>query len=431
MEVGVVGCGYVGLSFGAVLAEKGHFVTCMDIDEQKVELIEDGESPLEEEGLEELLSRQVRKGRIDASTETEDAVVGKDLVFITVNTPTAENGEIDLENVKSSVENISRALEEGENSGDPVIVVKSTVLPGTTEKQLLPVLENQGLVEGGDFHLCVNPEFMSQGTALEDVRNPDRVVIGGKSESAMDRLEDFYSGFDTTVFRTSTETAEMVKYVSNALLATKISFINEVGNLCKSLGIDSYEVADAVGMDERVERSFLDSGAGFGGSCLDKDIRALSKLAEEMKTGNRMLETVLEINEEQKTRIVDQLEQKFSKLEGKSIAILGLSFKPGTDDITNSPAIDVIQRLQEDGAEIKAYDPEAMENMRDVFPEISYQNSYQEALKNSDAALLLTDWEEFEEISRGDLKGMKNPLLLEGRRISHSARKYSEGITWP
>jgi UDPglucose 6-dehydrogenase len=272
---------------------------------------------------------------------------------------------------------------------------------------------------------------MSQGTALEDVRNPDRVVIGGRSKSAMNRLEELYSEFDTTVFRTSTETAEMVKYVSNFLLATKISFINEIGNLCKRLDIDSYEVADAVGMDERVERSFLDSGAGFGGSCLDKDIRALSTLAEEMKTGNRMLQTVLEINEEQKTRIVDQLEQKLSELEGKSIAILGLSFKPGTDDITNSPAIDVIQRLQEDGAEIKAYDPEAMENMRNVFPEISYEKSYQEAVKNSDAALLLTDWEEFEEISRGDLNEMKNPLLLEGRRISHSARKYSEGITWP
>ena len=431
MKVGIVGCGYVGLSFGAVLAEKGHFVTCMDIDEQKVESIDRGEVPFEEEGLEELLSRQVKKQRIDTSTDAIDAVKGKSLIFIAVDTPTTENEGLDLEKVKCSVENISKAIKRKEDSEDPIIVIKSTVLPGTTKEQLLPILENQGLIEGKDFHLCVNPEFMSQGTALEDVRNPDRVVIGGRSKSAMNRLEELYSEFDTTVFRTSTETAEMVKYVSNFLLATKISFINEIGNLCKRLDIDSYEVADAVGMDERVERSFLDSGAGFGGSCLDKDIRALSTLAEEMKTRNRMLQTVLEINEEQKTRIVDQLEQKLSELEGKSIAILGLSFKPGTDDITNSPAIDVIQRLQEDGAEIKAYDPEAMENMRNVFPEISYEKSYQEAVKNSDAALLLTDWEEFEEISRGDLNEMKNPLLLEGRRISHSARKYSEGITWP
>jgi len=184
-------------------------------------------------------------------------------------------------------------------------------------------------------------------------------------------------------------------------------------------------------MDERVDRRFLDSGVGFGGSCFDKDIRALSKLAEEMETGNRLIETVLGVNEGQKTRIVDQLEQKVSSLEGKSIAILGLSFKPGTDDITNSPAIDVIRRLQENGVEIKAYNPEAMDNMQNVFPEISYQNSYEEALKSSDAALLLTDWDEFEEISRRDLKVMKSPLLLEGRRISHDAKNHSEGVTWP
>jgi UDPglucose 6-dehydrogenase len=232
--------------------------------------------------------------------------------------------------------------------------------------------------------------------------------------------------------RTSLKAAELIKYASNSLLATKISFINEIGNLCKELGIDVYEVADGVGMDHRIERSFLNSGAGFGGSCFPKDVRALIKFMEDQGEKPRILEDTISVNEDQKTKLVEQLKDHYPDLSGKTIAVLGLSFKPGTDDIRQSPAIDIISELKEAGAEVKAYDPKAIENMKQKHPEIEYTSDYQEALENADAGLIVTDWEEFNSINRGDLQTMKKALLLEGRRMNYDVDEENrKGITWP
>lgn len=278
----------------------------------------------------------------------------------------------------------------------------------------------------------MNPEFLREGTALKDFLNPDRIVIGELDEKSGDKLEKIYSEFEAPVVRTGLKEAELIKYGSNSLLATKISFINEIGNLCKQLGIDVYDVADGVGMDSRLERSFLNSGIGFGGSCFPKDVRALIRFMEEEGEDPKILRNVVELNQGQKVKLVEQLEQKLEDLDGKTVAVLGLSFKPGTDDIRQSPAIDIISELKEKDVNVKAYDPEAMENMEQRHPDTVYTESYQEALEGSDAALLVTDWPEFDEISRKDLKTMENPLILEGRRMDYDLPDdKTEGVTWP
>jgi UDPglucose 6-dehydrogenase len=278
----------------------------------------------------------------------------------------------------------------------------------------------------------MNPEFLREGTALNDFLEPDRIVIGELDERSGDVLEKGYSEFDAPIMRTSLKAAELIKYASNSLLATKISFINEIGNLCKELGIDVYEVADGVGMDHRINRDFLDSGIGWGGSCFPKDVRALASFIEEKGEEARILNDTIEVNEDQKTKLVEQLEEHYPDLSGRKIAVLGLSFKPGTDDIRQSPAIDIISELKQKGAEIKAYDPKAIKNMKQKHPSIEYTSSYEEAMNDTDAALLVTDWSEFNQISRKDLKTMNKPLMLEGRRIGYDLnKKNKEGVTWP
>jgi UDPglucose 6-dehydrogenase len=305
-------------------------------------------------------------------------------------------------------------------------------VPTTTEEKVIPILEQSGKDAGEDFGVCMNPEFLREGTALDDFLNPDRIVIGELDERSGEDLEKIYSDFEAPIMRTSLKAAELIKYASNSLLATKISFINEIGNLCKELGIDVYEVADGVGMDHRIERSFLDSGAGFGGSCFPKDVRALIKFMEDNVEQPRILEDTISVNEDQKTKLVEQLKQHYPDLSGKTIAVLGLSFKPGTDDIRQSPAIDIISELKEAGANVKAYDPKAIENMKQKHPEINYTSDYQEALENADAGLIVTDWEEFNSIDRGDLQTMNKALLLEGRRMNYDIDEENrEGITWP
>lgn len=430
MDISIVGTGYVGLPAGTGLASKGHQVTCVDIDEEKVREINRGECPIFEEDLPEMLEEVVSNGSLEAATDTLNAVKNTEITFLAVGTPKREDGSINLDYIKQAAQDVAEGLKE--KNGYHVVVVKSTVVPKTTEEEIIPIIEEySGRKAGEDFGVCMNPEFLREGTALNDFLEPDRIVIGELDRLSGDKLESVYLDFDAPVLRTSLKAAELIKYASNSLLATKISFINEIGNLCKELGIDVYEVADGVGMDHRIERSFLDSGAGFGGSCFPKDVRALIHFMEENSVEPRMLESTIEINEDQKTKLVRLLEQKFNSLENKKVVVLGLAFKPGTDDIRNSPAIPIIQELKEKGADVKAYDPKAIENMKQKHPDIKYVESYQEAMKDSDAALLVTDWEEFNELSREDLKTMNNPLLLEGRKFSHNLSEDSkEGITW-
>lgn len=431
MNIAVIGTGYVGLPAGAGLAKHGHEVTCVDIDEEKVERINSGECPIFEKGLPELLDEVVSSGKLEATTDTVSAVKEADIVFLAVGTPMDDEGNINLEYIRQASRDVSEGMKQ--RKGYQTIVVKSTVVPGTTE-DLIDILEESGKEVGEDFGVCMNPEFLREGTALDDFLEPDRIVIGELDEKSGEELEKIYSDFEAPIMRTGLKEAELIKYASNSLLATKISFINEIGNLCKELGIDVYEVADGVGMDHRINRDFLNSGDGFGGSCFPKDVRALIKFMQDREVEPRILESTIEVNSDQKTRLVELLEKRIGTPEGKTIAVLGLSFKPGTDDVRKSPAIPIIQELKEEkGAEIKAYDPEAMENMKEKHhPEIQYCDTRQEALKDSDAALIVTDWEEFNQITLEEINKMKNPVILEGMKPDYELpNEKTEGVTWP
>lgn len=430
MNIAVIGMGYVGLPLGAGLASKGHNVACVDIEEEKVEKINNGDCPMYEENLSDLIENLVSKNILSATTDTKSAVTNADIVFLAVGTPMDEEGDINLEYIEKASKDISEGMREKESY--QTIVVKSTVTPGTTENKIIPILEESGKKAGKDFGVCTNPEFLREGTALDDFLNPDRIVIGEFDERSGRILEKTYSDFGAPIIRTDLREAELIKYVSNSLLATKISFINEIGNLCKELDIDIYDVADGVGMDQRVERSFLDSGAGFGGSCFPKDVRALVKLMEKNGKASEILQSVIDVNENQKTRLVEQLQNHYPDLSDKTIAVLGLSFKPGTDDIRQSPAIEILSELKQKGAEIKAYDPKAIDNMKKKYPDIEYTSNYKSALQDSDAGLIVTSWQEFNDISWKDLKEMKNALILEGRRMNYNLPDDNrEGITWP
>jgi UDPglucose 6-dehydrogenase len=431
MNIAVIGTGYVGLPAGAGLAKHGHKVTCVDIDEEKVEKINNGECPIYEEDLPELLDHVVSEGKLEATTDAVSAVKNADVVLLAVGTPMDEEGNINLEYIKQAAKDVSKGMKE--RDGYQTIVVKSTVVPTTTEKEITPILEESGKKAGKDFGVCMNPEFLREGTALNDFLEPDRIVIGEYDGKSGDTLEKIYENFDAPILRTSLRAAELIKYASNSLLATKISFINEVGNLCKELGIDVYEVADGVGMDHRVKRDFLNSGDGFGGSCFPKDVRALIRFMEKNNTEPRLLQSTIDVNVDQKIKLVELLEERVEDLEGNTVTVLGLSFKPGTDDVRKSPAIPIIQELKEKGVKVKAYDPEAMENMKQKHhPDIQYCETRTEALKNSDAALLVTDWPEFDEITRKELKQMNNPIILEGMRPDYELdEKNREGVTWP
>jgi UDPglucose 6-dehydrogenase len=430
MNIAVIGSGYVGLPASAGFAKHGHDVKCVDIDEEKVEKINNGECPIYEEGLPELLDQVVSEGKLEATIDTVTAVKNADIVMLAVGTPMDKEGNINLDYIEQASKDVAEGMKE--RDGYQTIVVKSTVVPTTTEEKVIPILEKSGKEAGEDFGVCMNPEFLREGTALDDFLNPDRIVIGELEEKSGDKIEEMYSEFDAPKIRTSLRAAELIKYASNSLLATKISFINEIGNLCKELSIDVYEVADGVGLDSRIKRAFLDSGAGFGGSCFPKDVRAVASFMEQQGLEPRILNDTIAVNEDQKTKLVEQLKEHYPDLSGKKIAVLGLAFKPGTDDIRHSPAIDIISELKNLGAEVKAYDPKAVENMRKNHPEVTYTSSYQEALKDCDAGLIVTDWEEFNSIDRGDLKTMNKALLLEGRRMNYDVDEENrEGVTWP
>ena len=428
MKIAVIGTGYVGLPAGAGFAKHGHDVTCVDIDEEKVEQINRGECPIYEEGLPELLEKVVGNGKLEASTDTTTAVKNADIVMLAVGTPMDEEENINLDYIEQASRDVMEGMKERE--GYQTIVVKSTVVPGTTEG-LIEIFEESGKKAGEDFGVCMNPEFLREGTALYDFMHPDRIVIGELDERSGDQLEKIYSKFDAPIMRTSLEAAELIKYASNSLLATKVSFINEIGNLCKKLGVDVYEVADGVGMDSRLKRDFLNSGPGWGGSCFPKDVRALIKFMEDKEVDSGVLKSAVEQNKKQKTRLVEILEDKIN-IEGKTIAVLGLAFKPGTDDIRNSPAIDIMSELKEKRAEVKAYDPEAMENMREKHPDIEYAESAASALQEADAGLIVTHWEEFNDLTMEEIRMMNNPIIIEGRKMEYEIlEEHTEGITWP
>ncbi len=428
MEIAVIGTGYVGLCSGAGLAHRGNKVVCVGRDRAKIDNINRGVPPIFEEGLEAMLSSLVSEGRLSATDDMTAAVRGAKATLICVGTPSGEDGRIDLSQMEAAARQLGEALKGVEYH---VFVVKSTVVPGTTEKVAGILEEVSGKKAGEDFGVCMNPEFLREGRALEDFLKPDRVVIGEMDKRSGDLLEGVYRGFGAPVLRTSLRTAEMIKYASNSLLATKISFSNEVGNLCKKLGVDVYEVMKGVGLDHRISPSFLQAGIGFGGSCFPKDVSALKSLAEDSGCENQILAGVLDVNRRQRLRIVELLEKRVGGLEGKTIALLGLAFKGGTDDIREAPSLEIIRALLGKGAAVRAYDPQAAEHVKRLFPGIAYAGSAREALDGADACLLLTEWEEFSRLEEEDFRAMKNRVIIEGRRVLDRGKVSGfEGICW-
>ena len=421
MNISIIGTGYVGLVSGVCFAKLRNNVICVDIDKKKIDKINNAIPPIYEEGLEELLSKH--KDRIKATTDYSSSINNTDVTFICVGTPSKEDGSIDLTFIKEVTIEIAKVLKQKDKYH--LVVVKSTVLPGTTRDVVLPLLEKySGKKVGKDFGLAMNPEFLREGIAVDDFLKPDRIVIGSYDDKSRDILRKLYKDFSCPLVETSLSAAEMIKYASNCFLATKISFINEIGNMCKKLDIDSYEVADGMGLDNRIGRAFLDSGIGWGGSCFPKDLHALLAWAKKEKEEAKIIESAIEVNDLQPLKLIELLKKHIPNLNGKTIGVLGLSFKPNTDDIRESRAIPMIRKLLEDGAEVKAYDPKAMNNFEELYPQIEYCSSAEEVL-NSDAILITTKWEEFKKL---DYKGK---IVIDGRKLKEAENaEIYEGVCW-
>lgn len=427
MKISVIGSGYVGSVTAACFAEVGHEVVCVDIDKKKMDQINAGIPPIYEEGLGELLQKHAGKS-LTATTDYDSAIMNTNISFICVGTPSAEDGDIDLSIVRAATASIGAVLAKKE--GYHVVVVKSTVVPETTEKFVLPVLEEtSGKVAGKDFGVAMNPEFLREGKAVYDFMHPDKIVVGAIDPKSGDLVSELYRTFKCEVTRTNPSTAEMIKYANNSLLATKISFANEIGNICKKLGIDTYEVMEAVGKDSRISPKFLNSGAGFGGSCFPKDVKALIGKAKEIGYSPVLLESVIGVNEKQPIMMTEMLQRKIRNLAGKKVAILGLAFKNETDDIRESRAIPVIAELLRLGAKVSAYDPMATENMKRIFPTIGYSGKAKDALEGADACLVMTEWDEFKRLD-SEFEVMKEKIVIDGRRVIKAKNIDYEGLCW-
>ena len=422
MKISIIGCGYVGCVTGVCFADLGHDVVLVDVDPAKVRAIGAGQSPIYEPGLEDLIRKN--RDRISATTDLRVAVGSTDITFVAVGTPSREDGAIDLSYILTACEEIGQALKEKE--AFHTVIIKSTVFPGTTKEMAGPVLEKaSGKMAGKDFGLGSNPEFLREGSAVRDCLSPDRIVIGADDPRTAGILGDLYAPVGAAVLVTPVTTAEMIKYTSNAVLAAKISLANEIGNLCKRLGVDSREVFTVVGMDGRVSPAFFRTGIGFGGSCFPKDVRALIAGARAHGEDLKILRAVLEVNEEQPKRLLSLLQRHIPDLQGKTIGVLGLAFKPDTDDVRESRAGPVVADLLAAGARVVAYDPAAMENFRRIFPQVTYAPAPDEVLE-ADAVLILTEWGEFEGL---DYRGR---IVIDGRRLEKAKDEAAvyEGVCW-
>jgi len=425
MNISVIGAGYVGLIITAGLSEKGHNVTCVDIQKERVELINLGKTPLFEEGLEEILKKNAGKN-LRATTDLED-ILNTDVTFICVQTPADFDGTVDLRYIKKAVSDMGKILRKKDSY--QLVIVKSTVPPGTTEEILIPLLEkNSGKIAGRDFGVVMSPEFLREGMAMRDFLNPDRIIIGAYDKRAVKIVKEVYKA-NCPVFETTPRTAEMIKYASNIFLATKISFINDIGNICKKLDIDVYEVAEGLSLDHRISPHFLRAGLGWGGSCFPKDIRGLVHKSRELGYEPKLVGGVIQINEEQPKIMVRLGKNKLGSLENKKAAVLGLAFKGNTDDVRDSQALPVIELLLREGAEVTAYDPKAMENAKKVLDNrVRFADSAEKALKDADIAFIATDWDEFKNIK---FDGMKRKIVIDGRNILRGRRDIDyEGLCW-
>lgn len=423
MKVGVIGTGYVGLIQAIGLAELGYEVLGIEIDENKVKKLNSGEATIHEEDLEKLLKKNI--GEKLNFTDDYKKLNDCEIIFICVGTPQDKEGKADLSYVFSAAKSIRDNLDDNYK----VVVIKSTV-PAGTNRKFKEILKNKNV------DVVSNPEFLREGSALHDFFNPDRIVLGFENddkEGAKKKMLELYKNFknkDVPFIITTWETAELIKYANNAFLATKISFINEIGNLCKKLGVDVYDVAEGIGADKRINRSFLNAGLGFGGSCFPKDVSALISTGKEAGEEPKLLEEVINLNERQPEKMLGLLRKKVPKLKDKKIAILGLAFKPNTDDVRESRAIPLIEKLKEEGAVVYASDPKAINNMKEIIPEgenLTYLENAQEAINKSDIVLIATEWPRFADLD------YKDKIVIDGRNVIPKEKRRNldyEGVCW-
>ena len=414
-KITIIGTGYVGLVSGAGLSDFGNSVICVDIIKEKISRLKNGILPIFEPGLKELVNKNVDAGRLSFTSNIDAAIQEAEVIFIAVGTPEAEDGTADI----SAVESVARAI--GKNiNGYKVICTKSTVPVGTGK--LITKIINETKDSKYEFDYVSNPEFLREGSAVKDFLWPDRVVIGASNDKAFKVMKDVYSPLyinDKPILHTSVITAEMIKYAANAFLALKISYINEVANLCDSLGADVHQVAKAMGQDGRISPKFLHPGPGFGGSCFPKDTKAFAALSRAQGLRMNTIEAAIETNDIQKQIMVDKMKNLMGgNFDGKQIAVLGLAFKPNTDDIRDSASITMIDSIIKGGGHIRAYDPIANQSMKNIFPDLNYFMSWEEAIKDADGVAIMTEWNEFRGISLSSLKSLlKSPIILDTRNI--------------
>ena len=424
-KIAVAGTGYVGLVAGVCFAERGHNVICVDVDEAKVELMKSGKCPIYEENLEELMIKNYKEGRLDYTTDYKEAYKDADAIFIGVGTPEQEDGSANLSYVATVSRQIAESVEK-----DCLVVVKSTVPIGTNDK--VEQFIKDSLTHNVKIEVASNPEFLAQGHAVRDTLHAKRIVIGTESKEAEQKLKEIYEPFELPIVSVNRRSAEMIKYASNDFLALKISYMNDIANLCELVGANIEDVAEGMSYDPRIGSSFLHAGIGYGGSCFPKDTKALKYLAKQHGYKLKTVEAAVDVNEQQKTKLFKKASERLITFNGLKVAVLGLTFKPGTDDLREAPSINNVELLLKNGANIYAYDPVGIENFKKKYPnQIIYVNNPEEALKDANVCFLFTEWEEIKEIKPDTYKKlMKTPLVYDGRNMYELNEMKDSGVEY-
>jgi UDPglucose 6-dehydrogenase len=423
-NIAVIGTGYVGLVTGTCFADLGNKVTCIDIDERKIQTLREGKTPIYEPGLEEVIRRNVAAGRLCFSTSYEDGLRDAEFVFIAVGTPSGVDGEADLQYVRMAAETIAHTMDH------PLVIInKSTVPVGTGDWVADIVRKHQP--EPIDFAVVSCPEFLREGSALADFMSPDRVVLGSLDRGAAEKVAQLHLSLRAPIMLTDLRTAEMIKYASNAFLATRISFINEIANICEKLGADVKEVAAGMGYDKRIGRAFLDAGVGYGGSCFPKDVKALEYMGLLHGAHPALLRAVMEINRDQRRLIVQKLRDMLGGLTGKRVGLLGLAFKPNTDDMREAPSIEVAHMLTREGMEVRGYDPVAMLVAERVMPEVTMCKNPYELAEGCDGLVVMTEWNEFKHLDLARVRSMmRTPVVIDGRNVYEPRTMWEAGFLY-
>jgi nucleotide sugar dehydrogenase len=423
-RVAVIGAGYVGLTTAACLADLGNDVMVVDIDREKIAQLRRHQVPFYEPGLSELVERNGKAGRLGFTTSYEEAVPGAEYAIIAVSTPEGEGGEADLSYVEAAAGSIADSMD------GPLVVVNKSTVPPLTGDMVSRVLRKRNVNHRAE--VVSNPEFLREGSAIQDFMHPDRVVIGSHDREAAEKVARLYAPLDAPILITpNIYTAEMVKYASNAFLAARISFINEIARICERVDADAKLVAEGMGLDKRIGPSFLDAGIGYGGSCFPKDVKALAALAERFDYHPELLHAVMAINRDQRMLAIDKLRECLDTLEGRIVGLLGLAFKPNTDDLRDAPSLDIARVLLAAGAEVRAYDPAAMERARVLLPEVEYSADAYALADGADGLVLVTEWNEFRHLDLGRLKmAMRRPVIVDGRNIYDPSTMRGLGFTY-